>query len=358
MGLLDWISLSRGGIGAVNADADAAVRNGCAETLAQEMQKSWRFTARRQALEMYILACIQELPAEQREQLEQTSGKDWQDALRSEYGLDADFDEMIRANWHARLVASRNPQADPAPFANSMMCLHLDQRVEQKVESLPARSREAIAESYRRKQRSEVRLRARGVPIKSELPVYESSHETTLRSMSEVRKRATVLFYVAAAYDKMLTNGAEMLETLTGMGLAQDIAPSEQRLLMLGNPTEEERLEMMWLFEAAHTLLWALGEISIGEPTKRCSDNKVFQAILHIAPWRFRLSKVKLRPVGQILDELDYTYRYHWAVVEAYLNGLPVPNDALPWVLKMRHHALNWIVGYGGPEWDSVSTDT
>lgn len=356
MGLFDWLSAARRHT--VDKDADVALHTGCAETLGKQVQQANGLLARRQALETYILACIQELPPEGQEAMEQASGKDWQDELRREYGFDAKFDAMLRASWHARLVAERNPQADPRPFLESIFRLHLYARLAQKQDLFPARSREALAESYRRKQRSEARLRARGVPIKPDLPVYESSHETTLRSMSQVRIRATILFYVAAAYDKTLTNGAESLETLTTMQIADQITASERQLLLLDNPTDEQRFEMLSCFEAAHTLLWALGELRLGEPTKRCSDNQVFQAVRRVAPWKFRLSKVKLRPAQQILDELDYTYRYHWAVVEASMTDSPVPNDALPWVLKMRHHALNWLVGYGGSDWDDVSTDT
>ncbi len=59
----------------------------------------------------------------------------------------------------------------------------------------------------------------------------------------------------------------------------------------------------------------------------------------------------KLRSAREVLDEVDFTFRCNWACVEA--------RGALdPGVVKERHHALNWLVGYMGQEWDDVTTDT
>lgn len=93
----------------------------------------------------------------------------------------------------------------------------------------------------------------------------------------------------------------------------------------------------------------------------------------------------QLRPVHELLDEWDYTYRYHWAVKNAMLhgalpnanqspatislpsnffetlmiNGTPLNNGTIPMVICMRHHAFNWLVRYGSaPDWDQVTADT
>ena len=52
------------------------------------------------------------------------------------------------------------------------------------------------------------------------------------------------------------------------------------------------------------------------------------------------------------------SYRYHWAVVDARVNGLEIPSDIDASVVYERHYALNWLVGYSGQEWDDISTDT
>ena len=69
----------------------------------------------------------------------------------------------------------------------------------------------------------------------------------------------------------------------------------------------------------------------------------------------------------------DLTLRIHWAVRDAWLNKRPVPKD-LDWsssaervraeecpavgVVEQRHHTLNWLVCFGGDDWDHVDTPT
>jgi Domain of unknown function (DUF4272) len=66
----------------------------------------------------------------------------------------------------------------------------------------------------------------------------------------------------------------------------------------------------------------------------------------------------ELRPIGDILDQVDLIYRYHWAVRNARLKGQQIPADLDPGVTEERHYALNWLIGYLEQAWDDVSTDT
>ena len=66
----------------------------------------------------------------------------------------------------------------------------------------------------------------------------------------------------------------------------------------------------------------------------------------------------ELRPIADILDQVDLIYRYHWAVRNARLKGQQIPADLDPDVTVERHHALNWLIGYLEQAWDDVSTDT
>ncbi len=70
------------------------------------------------------------------------------------------------------------------------------------------------------------------------------------------------------------------------------------------------------------------------------------------------LADAKLRPLPEILDHADRIYRYHWAVVDARVNGRdPLPSME-PGVTLERHYAFNWLVGYMEQEWDDIGTDT
>ena len=64
------------------------------------------------------------------------------------------------------------------------------------------------------------------------------------------------------------------------------------------------------------------------------------------------------RDPGEILDEADLIYRYHWATRNAELYGEPAPAALDRGVVMERHHALNWLIGYGDAPWDKVTCDT
>ena len=68
--------------------------------------------------------------------------------------------------------------------------------------------------------------------------------------------------------------------------------------------------------------------------------------------------QARLRSAKELLDEADLIYRYDWACVDARVNGGPAPSGVDCGIVVERHHALNWLIGYQGQEWDDVSTDT
>ena len=69
------------------------------------------------------------------------------------------------------------------------------------------------------------------------------------------------------------------------------------------------------------------------------------------------IARSKLRDTEEILNELDLTYRIHWATRDAALNNKAIPRDFHPGIVFERHYALNWLVIYAD-EWDDITTDT
>lgn len=380
MGLFEQIQNLFRGKTAAQPDFEVAEHT---VTLLQESRQRWRFFSRRAQLLDYVRACIDELPPDERAAHEQSRGQNWQDAIRSEYGIDAGFDKTIRDRWHARLVGSRDSQANPQLFIEQIFLQHLNAPLNAALPPLPERPPEAIAESYARKLRSEKRLRARRVPINPKLPVMESSYETTLRELEVVHRRTLVLTVIAFAFDDQMARSEEVRATMSEGGFLSELTPAEDALLCPA-PTTEQRLTLRWQFEAAQALLWALGAATLPEPTSCCEPNQMTQIFQRIADQKGLL---QLRPMQELLDEWDYSYRYHWACKDAMLHsaaaqshsvpqssilltpesffntmllhGTPLSNGAIPMVLKQRHRAFNWLVGYGGPQdWDNVTTDT
>lgn len=355
-------------------------------TLAQEAQQQQQFLGMRAELLDYVRACIDVLSQEQRAELTETVGGDWQTVLRNKYRIDARLDERIRGDWHARLVAARNPQLDPESFLAWTFRQYFNDRVNQCMVAPAERSPAATVESQQRKLRSHRRLRAARVPVNGELPVMESSHEVALRDAQLVRKRALVLTWVARAHDAAWS-GLSILEMLSDRDALDELTPAERGLLTTRRLTDEQRVTLLEKLEAAQTLLWALGELPLPPPDRRCPPGRAFTAANRLVAMMGRPSPPPLRPLGEILDEWDYAYRYHWAVKDAILQGQlpasergpgslilhtspawmdaqkrqrgPLRNGALPMVVAMRHLALNWLVGYRNiQDWDSVSTDT
>ena len=115
---------------------------------------------------------------------------------------------------------------------------------------------------------------------------------------------------------------------------------------------------MSWRYESLCVLLWALGYAdSLPRPTRECDLDQAVQPVISRRRDTF-YREARLRPLGEILDEADMAYRYHWATVEANVRGAAPPAGLSPDVVMERHHVLNWLIGSGDEEWDDVTTDT
>jgi hypothetical protein len=105
-------------------------------------------------------------------------------------------------------------------------------------------------------------------------------------------------------------------------------------------------------------MLWALGFVAdMGRPDHQI-DPAVARALVFDLDHDIFLAQAKLRPAAELLDAADLIYRYHWAVRDARLKGQGSPANLNGDVVVERHHALNWLIGYEGQEWDWVATDT
>jgi hypothetical protein len=92
-------------------------------------------------------------------------------------------------------------------------------------------------------------------------------------------------------------------------------------------------------------------------PTEIC-DVPASVSLLQQRSRKQFIEESKLRPIAAILDQNDLIYRYHWAVVDARVNGLKMPEKIDASVVLERHYVLNWLIGYMEQDWDDISTDT
>ena len=212
------------------------------------------------------------------------------------------------------------------------------------------------AEAIERKLRSETLLRAEGVPFLASLPVVETAAEAIKRSKEEVALRTLCLLLVA---EKGAGLEDEVVErVLKSYELRPHLTPKELAFVLDHSPSPHDRIQFAWRYEAASTLLWALGFVAhLGKPVQPCDVQFAVRTMSGTTTSQF-IEDAELRPIADILDQVDLIYRYHWAVRNARLKGQQIPADLHPDVTEERHYALNWLIGYLEQAWDDVSTDT
>jgi Domain of unknown function (DUF4272) len=242
----------------------------------------------------------------------------------------------------ALIVVAGEPEAAPTLDERKVKILAADQKVP--------------AEALRRKERSEIALMAEGVPVNKFLPVVETEKDAKRRTTDEVAYRALALLVVAVKGEGLDQPTVEKL--VKDYGLESHLTPKERAFVRAKAPSQHERVQFAWRYEAAWTLLWALGYVDkLEKPVAICDVPKAVKFMQQRKTQTF-IAEAKLRPMTEILDQVDRIYRYHWAVVDARVNGRQAPAKLEPGVTLERHYALNWLVGYMDQAWDDVSTDT
>lgn len=208
-----------------------------------------------------------------------------------------------------------------------------------------------------RKARSEAILTAEGVPFIAWLPLVEDEGDYRPRSAEEIAGRAYALTLVAYKASTGDHEGAN--EAYAAVQDRVILSPSERDFLRDPRPSDQDRIHFSWQSEAAYPLFWMLGYVdALGRPEDQIDPDPMVRLVSGRA-FDALVAGARLRPQAEMLDALDLTYRYHWAVRQAGLDGVPPPAKLNPDVLMERHKALNWLVRYNeDASWDDVTTDT
>jgi hypothetical protein len=249
---------------------------------------------------------------------------------------------LIRLGAVALLVASEFSVASPS--------------LNDRKRSIKAMETKNTPEATQRKERTEAVLRSEGVPINKSLPVIEAESEATKRSKDQVAYRALALLIVAVKGEGLEQPIIERL--VKEYGVEKHFTPKEIAFIRNPSPSRHDSVQFLWRYEAAWTLLWALGYVEkLEKPTAICDVPRAVKFMKERSAKQF-IADAKLRPMSAILDQADKIYRYHWAVVDARINGKNSPANLEPGVTMERHYALNWLIGYMEQDWDDISTDT
>lgn len=211
-------------------------------------------------------------------------------------------------------------------------------------------------EAQDRKNRSESILSAKNVPINAHLPYIEDSSEALVRKVDDVALRAMALLVVAVKAEGLEQHFVDIL--VENYQLASVFSPNEKKFIGNPNPSQHDKTQFVWRYEAAWVLLWALGYVEELKPPTEICDVPASVSFLQQRNREQFIKDSKLRSITDILDQNDLIYRYHWAVVDARVNGLKIPAEIDASVVLERHYVLNWLIGYMEQDWDNITTDT
>ena len=206
-----------------------------------------------------------------------------------------------------------------------------------------------------RKAKSIAAIKGLGLPFTDQLPVVEDDASITPRSAEEIAERALALAIAAA---KGESNDQQLVDSLITRFLAKQLfTPNELSFITNHSPTQQQLTDFAWQYECVHVLLWSLGHIEKLQPPNQICDVAADISIIRDLGREKLSSTAHPRRLSEILDQADYYYRLHWAVIELRINGKS-SDKANEEIIDERHKALNWLIRYMGQNWDDITTDT
>jgi hypothetical protein len=211
------------------------------------------------------------------------------------------------------------------------------------------------AEQLARRAKNNKVIRDMGLPVLESLPVVEDVRTCKFRSPEEIAKRCLATAFCAV---KGETKDQELVDALIkDYSASAFLSPDEHAFLKAKNPSQQQLVDFSWRYECVHVFLWALGaRDTLSPPNEICPVSEDMKLIKKAGPATF-VAEAKRRATQEILDMADYYYRLHWAAIELRLKEKK--SDLLDeGIIRERHRALNWLIGYLNQEWDDVTTDT
>ncbi len=216
-------------------------------------------------------------------------------------------------------------------------------------------SRNPTAAQLARRAKNNKTIRDMGLPVLEDLPVVEDEKTVKLRSPEEIAKRCLATTFCAI---KGETKNQTLVDSLIkDYSATTYFSPKEQQFITNLKPPQQDLIDFAWRYECVHVFLWAMGaRDALSGPNEICQVSEDMKRIRKAGPTKF-VAESKRRGPQEILDMADFYYRLHWAAIELRIKGKK--SELLDeGVIRERHRALNWLIGYLNQEWDDVTTDT
>jgi hypothetical protein len=216
------------------------------------------------------------------------------------------------------------------------------------------------ADAVARKAATDRTLDERGIRVLATIPPCGSELEVELREPRDVATRVLALFVCAARAESLAANEplpVEMMQQRMPLAFGA-MSPRETAFMAASEPAKQDVIDHVWRYEALLPLAWSVGLVeSLPFPTAICDVASLAKTLFALDGEAF-VASARLRPIGEILDVLDQTFRLHWVVTNARVKQTAPPAELVPGAVAERHHALNWLTRFADAEWDAVPTPT
>ena len=174
------------------------------------------------------------------------------------------------------------------------------------------------------------------------------------RGAVEIAKRALCVFAIIEHSITEHDDHQERLQWLERSGLAAHLSKTEKEYLHTDLPTEQQDIDAGWQAECLVILLWSIGyvsEIPENDVQFEASNTLDFMPGYSDVTADMFIGGAARRPLDE-LYELARQLQLDHGKAKSRNDHVKVE------ILQERHRAINWVVGYCGQSWDSVTADT
>ena len=214
----------------------------------------------------------------------------------------------------------------------------------------------------KRKEVNDEKIKAQGIAVNPYLPFTAADDEVKLKSFDEICNRAIAsLLTVQIALDAANGEHKEAIEYFSDVmdryGIKDKLNANEQAVYD-GTFDQQQLANVAWEYECYWALVWALGLIGSDELEKVGEICDCEKAIAFVRDNGNDLRAIcRLRSKEEILDELDYFYRLHWACVQHRIKPDTPIGSMDEEVVMERRRGLEWLIS-DKDDWFDISLDT
>lgn len=187
-----------------------------------------------------------------------------------------------------------------------------------------------------------------------ELPVADE-----IRLADETAYRALALFAVVAV--ALGADRIEIRDWVKQNDLWDRLAPSELEFLDSASPSQQQIINASWLSERLIVIVWALCLLDeLPPPNEQCDTENFLKILPPFAPLSVAdfITSAQLRSEAELIVMAEKMLSLHWEARDSEIKGRSSSPNVNIEIIQERHHAINWLVGYDGLDWDEVTTDT